>query len=86
MFWAVNDNKPEVVGFLLEEGFTESQLDVRNNTPLSYALANDYLKVVDLFPSQQQNFDQIYNYSCSNDFENICENLQKGERYFNFTV
>lgn len=81
LFWAVNDNRAEIVELLLEEGFNESQVDVRGNTALSYAKKHNNQKIAQLlFPSQQDVREEVY-CSSSNNFELVFENLQSGERY-----
>lgn len=65
---------------LIEEGFRETQLDIRNNTVLSYAVENDFIKIIELFPSQQNNVERIYN-SDFKDFESIFQNLKNSQRF-----
>lgn len=76
----MNDNREKIVALLLEEDFKENQLDIRNNTPVSYAIENNFQKIIELFPSQQNNLEETYTSEFTN-FEIIFERLQKGERF-----
>lgn len=80
LFWAVNDNRVDIVKLLLEEGFNETQLDVRGNNVLTYAREHNYHKIIECFPSQQDAMEQFY---CRDleDFGSMFEDLQADERY-----
>ncbi|KAJ8970952.1 hypothetical protein NQ317_014060 [Molorchus minor] len=80
LFWAVNNNSIEIVNYLLQEGFTYSSLDIRNNSPLDIAKNNDFHAIIDLFPKEEPDVISSIIDSCSYTFEQIFEKLKPGER------
>lgn len=54
MFWAVNDSRVEIVKFLLNEGFSDTQVDIRGNSALHYAITNDFLEIAEVLPSNRK--------------------------------
>lgn len=54
MFWAVNDNQPEVLEILLEAGLKPNKIDARLNTPLHYAVTKEFQDIIDLLPARRQ--------------------------------
>lgn len=53
LFWAVNGGHPEVVKELLIAGLKPEKIDVRINTPLDYALSNEYEEIIKLLPAKK---------------------------------
>lgn len=54
LFWAVTENKTAIVKRLLEEGFSTEKVDIRNNTPATYAINNEYYEIIQLFPKKKR--------------------------------
>lgn len=81
LFWAVNNNQPAVVKYLLEEGFEYTFNDIRNNTPLDIAKNNDFAEIVDLFPKEETDIISSIIDSHSYSFEDTFSSLKNGEKY-----
>lgn len=81
MFWAVNDGRTEVVKYLLQQEYSDKDVDVRENTVLDYAIAKDYIDIADLLPSNKREKTVLGSLGATNFYNEFCKDIQPDTGY-----
>ncbi|XP_030767407.1 ankyrin repeat, SAM and basic leucine zipper domain-containing protein 1 [Sitophilus oryzae] len=83
--WAVSNNQPEVVEYLLDEGFETDLRDIRGHTPLEIARDNGLNDIMKLFPKKDLDLGEEFLDYGKVSYEDQLEDLktQIRPRFFN---
>ncbi|XP_050303429.1 ankyrin repeat, SAM and basic leucine zipper domain-containing protein 1-like [Anthonomus grandis grandis] len=78
--WAVSNNQPAVVKYLISQDFDLHLRDIRGDTPLDIARSHGLEDVLSLFPKKEVDIVEEILLGASLDFEDHFRGLKKGEQ------